>query len=876
MRRLPIGERRICTGYLALLDTPCGRELSRFARYAAPISAQGEVCPLVKIKKKSFLSLPALPQISIMQSGILINLARVDIMNTKKLLLIAFSLLLAQGCNETQNPDTGEHSTPLSCISFTDTAFGIYAMSNWDTDHNGCLTVPEAQSVQSLPDSAFAGNTTLQSLNDLNSVPNLTVIGNNAFAGCTSLVSANLPNIKTVGNNAFAGCTSLVSVQLPNASSISDNAFEGCTNLTNIVGPVTQNTCTGGALKCSNNNAQVLICMNNQWMTKENCANGCSNGTCISAQPPKTCTKGTLKCSDDNAQVLLCKNNKWISLASCANGCENGVCISTTPAKTCTEGAQKCSADNAQALMCLNDQWVTKENCENGCTNGVCVSIEPPKICDNNALKCSDDNTQALLCLNNQWVAKENCQNGCENGTCINTPEPTCTNGAVKCSDDGKQALVCKNKAWTTKEKCANGCADGMCKSPATVCVEGNKKCSAENSELLICKNNAWVTGEVCANKCNNDTLKCNDASLNGACDNEGQLRCSDDLLKKCVNKQWEVYEECELGCQNDKCNICQPNKHVCGTTLNKPSWEGFICDGQKWIYDDICTGWAVDCNAKSGYCETCRKDQEGELWCNGDVIFQCTNLQWHKVEVCSEFRCGVEETPVRCYTSPYNQFKCSDDHTKSLYSNGFGWKVVEECGGSPCSDETGKCHDKIFFCGNHSLSDIKFDWYMSFMPLSDDITEDKYNYDDFVTNHPTGTFNQWCAQFDNRIGVCQEYSNHPKYNWKNYFGGDCFLPCSAKDEGKAFTTCEHFDFGDNWYLEPYYFNFHGINASDIMECNYTNYLDIASRYVCTKIGNQYVYYPVESVNACICGNNQLCSLLSYNSVTKEYESCKE
>ncbi|MBR4985097.1 MAG: hypothetical protein IKY83_05085, partial [Proteobacteria bacterium] len=500
----------------------------------------------------------------------------------------------------------------------------------------------------------------------------------------------------------------------------------------------------------------------------------------------------------------------------------------------------------------------------------------PPKTCTNGAVKCADNGKQALICLNDQWVTKENCAEECTNGVCVATPEPICTNGAVKCSEDGKQALVCSNNAWTVKETCANGCANGMCKSPATVCVEGNKKCSAENSEVLVCKNNAWVTEEVCANKCNKDAVKCNDVSLDGACDNEGQLRCSNDLLKKCVKKQWQVYEACELGCQNDKCNICQPNKHVCGTTLNKPSWESFICDGQKWVYDDICTGWAVDCNAKTGYCETCRKDQEGELWCNGDVIFQCTDLQWHKVEVCSEFRCGVEESPVRCYTSPYNQFKCSDDHTKSLYSNGFGWKVVEDCGGSTCSDETGKCHDKIFFCGNHSLSDIKFDWYMSFMPLSDDITEDKYNYDDFVTNHPTGTFNQWCAQFDNRIGVCQEYSNHPKYNWKNYFGGDCFLPCSSKDEGKAFTTCEHFDFGDNWYLEPYYFNFHGINASDIIECNYTIYLDIASRYVCTKIGNQYVYYPVESVNACVCGNNQLCSLLSYNSVTKEYESCKE
>ncbi|MBQ1926526.1 MAG: leucine-rich repeat domain-containing protein, partial [Proteobacteria bacterium] len=287
-------------------------------------------------------------------------------MNTKKILLITLVLVLTQACNET-GPNTGEITSPLECLSFYDTSFGIYALTNWDADHNGCLTFSEAQAVQSLPDNAFAGNTSLQSISDLNSFPNLTMIGNSAFAGCTSLVTADLPNIKTVGNNAFAGCTNLVSVRLPNASSISDSAFEGCTNLTNIVGPVTPMTCTGGALKCSDNSAQVLICMNNQWMTKETCANGCSNGTCISQEPPKTCTKGTLKCSDNNAQVLICMNNQWMTKENCANGCSNGACISTQPPKTCTKGTLKCSDDNAQVLLCKNDKWIALASCANGC-----------------------------------------------------------------------------------------------------------------------------------------------------------------------------------------------------------------------------------------------------------------------------------------------------------------------------------------------------------------------------------------------------------------------------------------------------------------------------------------------------------------------------
>ena len=66
----------------------------------------------------------------------------------------------------------------------------------------------------------------------------LSNIGNHAFAGCSSLTSINLPNsIKNIGKHAFAG-TSLKSIELPKSlTEISDNTFINCSSLESIIIP---------------------------------------------------------------------------------------------------------------------------------------------------------------------------------------------------------------------------------------------------------------------------------------------------------------------------------------------------------------------------------------------------------------------------------------------------------------------------------------------------------------------------------------------------------------------------------------------------------------------------------------------------------------
>ena len=67
----------------------------------------------------------------------------------------------------------------------------------------------------------------------------VTFIGNDAFFGCSGLMSIDIPNsVTAIGSHAFSWCTGLTSIDIPNSvTAIGSNAFKGCTELTSIVLP---------------------------------------------------------------------------------------------------------------------------------------------------------------------------------------------------------------------------------------------------------------------------------------------------------------------------------------------------------------------------------------------------------------------------------------------------------------------------------------------------------------------------------------------------------------------------------------------------------------------------------------------------------------
>lgn len=81
--------------------------------------------------------------------------------------------------------------------------------------------------------SAFTGNTSIVSFNELDEFIGLTSISDNAFKGCSSLQEIEIgANVKSIGNSAFQGDSALSSINISeDIESIGSSAFDGCSSM---------------------------------------------------------------------------------------------------------------------------------------------------------------------------------------------------------------------------------------------------------------------------------------------------------------------------------------------------------------------------------------------------------------------------------------------------------------------------------------------------------------------------------------------------------------------------------------------------------------------------------------------------------------------
>ena len=125
---------------------------------------------------------------------------------------------------------------------------------------SGVKRIILGDSVTIIGNSAFSGCSSLTSVTISNSV---TTIRGYAFSGCISLTSVTIPNsVTTIEQSAFGGCTSLTSVTIPNSvTTIEQSAFRGCSSLTSVT--IGNSVTTIGYNAFENTNKTKIIWLTN-------------------------------------------------------------------------------------------------------------------------------------------------------------------------------------------------------------------------------------------------------------------------------------------------------------------------------------------------------------------------------------------------------------------------------------------------------------------------------------------------------------------------------------------------------------------------------------------------------------------------------------
>lgn len=148
----------------------------------------------------------------------------------------------------------GEKLTYIGKLAFADNSrfydLGLY--NNTDLEYigeyafrsTGLTSIYLPEKIKDIPAGLFNNSYRLSRVNTMSVIQS---IGNYAFQGCRSLITAPIADgTDFVGEEAFSGCTSLGTVTLPQTlNTIGERAFFGCENLYTVVNQSSKNITVG-------------------------------------------------------------------------------------------------------------------------------------------------------------------------------------------------------------------------------------------------------------------------------------------------------------------------------------------------------------------------------------------------------------------------------------------------------------------------------------------------------------------------------------------------------------------------------------------------------------------------------------------------------
>jgi hypothetical protein len=305
------------------------------------------------------------------------------------------------------------------------------------------------------------------------------------------------------------------------------------------------------------------------------------------------------------------------------------------------------------------------------------------------------------------------------------TQDKTCLSGfcdSGTCKDKAGIGSSCSSSRACSSGNCSNGICtpsgQNSCKDSYSgkVRLPGKSVCGTTGSYtnyLYTCQTNgSWSSGTVCSGGCTStsDSAQCKATATptTKTCDPMGLVCSGNNLYVKCDGGGTELYQTCQYGCANAKCNPGPTPSSQCTSDSQCPNYQ--ICssgkcvashDGYKCTRDTQCLSTSKCINGVCG-----KPSTSYTCTTKGGYCTLSTNKHIGVYVKAIDGTCPSGQTCVNCM--PADNKCVADPAEPGTYKMNIGGQINTSNGAGcwkTCTPQTYTCNSKGGYC---TLSDNK------------------------------------------------------------------------------------------------------------------------------------------------------------------------